>query len=132
MRVRATPGCRSASRIICSSAATSGTRTFTTKDSSPATNQQSSTSGTLAQVASTLVGVGLVGQEDPDQRAHRVAERLGRDGGVVAGDHAAGFELADPFVHGRRRQPDDARELGIGRAAVRAQGVEQLAIDGVH
>ncbi len=51
---------------------------------------------------------------------------------MVAGDHAAVFELGDPLVHGRRAEPHQPRELGVGRPRVRAQRVEQLTVDGVH
>ena len=64
-RVRATPRILVTARMACSRPATSGTLTFTTNDSSPATNQQSSTAGTAARSSATLSSSALSDRNTP-------------------------------------------------------------------
>ena len=132
VRVRAMPGIEFTVRMTCSRPFMSGTDTFTTKVSSPATNQASSTAGSALEIGLDRGHVRAVGDEHPDERAHRLAERGRLDRSVVADDHARGFELADAFVDGRRAQPDQPRQVGVGGACVLAQRRQQLLVDFVH
>ena len=85
---------------------TSGTHTLTMNVSSPATNQQSSNWGSAARLVGDLLGVRAVGDEDPDQRVHGIAECLRRDCSVVSGDHTGRLQLADPVGAPPAHQPD--------------------------
>jgi len=85
-----------------------------------------------SEIRRYLITVAVVGDEDPDQRADRFPEHRRRDRSVIAGDHAARFELVDTIVDGRRAQPYLARELGIGRTSVVPERAEQDAVDVVH
>ena len=78
VRVRATPRIRRSRDSVRSRPATSGTRTLIRKLSSPATNQQSSTSSSALQRDRHRVLVGGVGQVDADQGRDRAPE--GRPG----------------------------------------------------
>jgi hypothetical protein len=73
-----------------------------------------------------------VGRVNTDQRRDAEADGAGVHDGVVAGDDTARLELADPLVHGGRRQPDLPSQLGIRRPAVLTERGDDPAVHGVH
>ena len=74
----------------------------------------------------------MVGQPQFDHALDRQAYFGQVDLGLVAGDHAAGFELGYAFGNSGRGEVDRARQLRVGRAAVFEQGTEKHAVVFVH
>ena len=88
--------------------------------------------GQLRQrLGDAVLGSGLVAA-DGDEGEQPQAERLGIDLGGVAPERAAGFELANPFQHRRRRQADGPRNLYLRLAGVVLQELENLQVDVVE
>ena len=67
-----------------------------------------------------------------DERQHPEPERARVHPRGVLGDDASGFELAEPFQHGGRRQPDRPDNVYLRFAGVGLQQIEDLRIDGVQ
>ena len=72
-----------------------------------------------------------VALQDADQRADAEAERGRFDRRVVAGDDAAGLQLAHPLMDRRRGQADQSGEFGVGRPGVGPEGPNEPPIDAV-
>src|SRR5207248_7476482 len=69
---------------------------------------------------------------DTGQRGDAEADRARVDHGVITGDHPGRLQLPHAFVHGGRRQPDGAPEIGIGGAPVDPQRRDDLPIQLIH
>jgi hypothetical protein len=74
----------------------------------------------------------LLAHGDEDQGLEGQADLLGIDDGVVGGDHAAAFQLAQPPVTRRQAEADFASELGDAEPPVFLKLGKDLPVDPVH
>src|SRR4051812_22179183 len=75
--------------------------------------------------------VDRVALDDADERRDVQSDGRGIDDRLVSEDYPGRLELADPLVHGRRREPPLTRELRVAGPAVGAQQVDELPVHGV-
>ena len=78
------------------------------------------------------IGFGLARQSDEGEYGNPEAERLRRQGGMVAADNAGRLEGAHAAQTWRRRNADAAGELDIGDATLRLQFLQDAAVDTVE
>jgi hypothetical protein len=83
------------------------------------------------RVEKVVVVVGAL-HRDADERGNVEAEALGVGGGVVAGQDAALFELAQPLGDGRHREVDRLGQVGATGAPVALKQVQKLGVDVVY
>ncbi len=73
--------------------------------------------------------LGLVAQRDTDHHRHGEPERLAADPGLIAFDHALGFQRLDAAGDGRRRKRDALGQLDLAQAAIFSERREDGAIE---
>ncbi len=76
-----------------------------------------------------LVGEGFGRNVKPDDAKEREPERFFIDGGPIAGDDAALFELVDPFGDRWSAQPDSFAQLSIRHPTVLEEEFQERKID---
>ena len=68
-------------------------------------------------------------QPHADHRPHPKVERLRGDHCAIPADLAPLLEAAHALQHGRSRQAQRLREMGVGLATVALQGDEDVAVE---
>ena len=103
--------------MISSRWVTERTCALTRKQSSPVMRWHSTTSGIAADQLGDLVDLARRGP-DTDDRAQRIAERGGVNGGVIATNDALTLQTLESLGDRRRGQPDAPAELRDRQAGV--------------
>ena len=133
VRVDRTPSRQpSRSRRICDRCSGSRARTFSSRQSSPATWWISRTSGTADQRLGDARFAGPIGGAQGDEGQQPLVESFRVELRRVGANHSAAFELAQPLEHGRGRQPHDPGDFSLGDAGVVLKEVEDLKVDCVE
>lgn len=99
----------------------------------PPTDQQATISGMSRMTREAVeIGLAVTGQRHLHQHGGDRRYRAHGDRGMIAGDDAGLFQLAQPRPARRRRQADLVGQRQLGDAPVALDGVKDFEIDRIE